>query len=245
MITIALYIHLVFVEKNKCVDFCYKDENYKFEHNNLCYESCPVGTHNSSNNEYICEKDLICDNFYNFNYTSCLDDIPDGFYLNNSELKSIDKCYIKCNTCSLESNKCNLCITYNNKNNYYQKYNDTSNNNFFVNCYNKEFEGYFLDKSINMYMPCFPTCKYCIELGNEIVNKCIEYYFNIPNSLENCQDNKSLYYNEEANKCFSSLDDCFSNNYNYYFNKICYNNGCPSGTISLIDITNITIKNVS
>ncbi len=31
------------VEKNICVDFCYKDENYKFEYNNLCYESCPVG----------------------------------------------------------------------------------------------------------------------------------------------------------------------------------------------------------
>ena len=135
------------VEKNICIDFCYNDDIYKFEYNNLCYKSCPNGTHNSSYNDYICEEDLICDNYYNYNYTDCIDDIPEDYYLNSSDLKTIDKCDIKCENCSLESTINHLCITCNNKEKYYSKYNDSSNNNSFINCYNEGFEGYFLDMS--------------------------------------------------------------------------------------------------
>ena len=174
------------VEKMKCIDFCYNDDTYKFEFNNLCYESCPPGTHNSSENSYICEEDLICDNYYNYEYTDCLDVIPEGYFLNNSELKTIDKCDIKCKTCSLESMQNNLCMTCNNSNNYFQKYNDSSNNNNFIKCYNEGFEGYFLDTNTNMYMPCYSTCKNCNGLGTEHDNKCVECFSDYELINSNC-----------------------------------------------------------
>ncbi len=63
------------------------------------------------------------------------------------------------------------------------------------------------------------------------------------NTLEDCQSKKILYYNDDSKQCFSSLDNCFSNGFNNYFNKICYNNGCPNGKIALSDIGDETIKN--
>ena len=45
-------------EEKKCIESCYNDENYRFEFNNICHSSCPKGTHNSTNNDYQCEKDL-------------------------------------------------------------------------------------------------------------------------------------------------------------------------------------------
>ena len=110
---------------------------YKFEYNNICYNSCPNGTHNSSYNNYICENDFICEKYYNYNNTECIDEIPEGYYLNNSNLKTIDKCDIKCGNCSLESVNYNLCISCNINNNYYPIFNDSLNNNSFINCYNK------------------------------------------------------------------------------------------------------------
>ena len=90
------------IEERKCIDNCSKDDIYKFEYDNICYKTCPYRTHSISEDKYICE-DVICDNYYNYNNTGCLDDIPLGYYLNNSILKTIDKCDIKCNNCSLES----------------------------------------------------------------------------------------------------------------------------------------------
>ena len=37
--------------KKKCIDECYKDDIYKYEYNNICYEKCPNGTNESN---YIC-----------------------------------------------------------------------------------------------------------------------------------------------------------------------------------------------
>ena len=78
----------------------------------------------------------------------------------------------------------------------------------------------------------------CLNYSFYDKNKWICY-----NSLEECLSNDLIYYNKNDKQCFSSLNDCFSSNYNYFFNKICYKDGCPSGTILLNSITNITIKN--
>ena len=214
------------VEKNICIDFCYNDDIYKFEYNNICYKSCPNGTHNSSYNDYICEEDLICDNYYNYNYTGCLDYIPEGYYLNNTILRTIDKCDIKCGNCSLESiQNNNSCITCN------------ANNNSFINCYNEGFEGYFLDMSSKMYILCYSSCKNCDELGNEENNKCTEcfpnYILNNYNCKEEMYSDYSLYtennydtneifsdyslYNEDNNntdEIFSDYSLYIENNYN-------------------------------
>jgi surface protein len=46
------------IEENKCIEDCSKDEFYRLEYNNKCYESCPNHTHISSNN-HSCESDSI------------------------------------------------------------------------------------------------------------------------------------------------------------------------------------------
>ena len=98
------------------------------------------------------------------------------------------------------------------------------------------------------YDECPPNTKLKEEHGHICI--CENYFVNNGNnelvcydSLEECRNNNLLYYNEEEKQCFSSLNDCFLQNFNYYFNKICYKDGCPSGTMPLSDITNITIQN--
>ena len=184
-------------EKNKCIDDCSKDDTYKFEYNKKCYSSCPNQTHNIINT-YLCEKDLICQKYYNYNKTSCLEEIPLGFYLNDSNAKTIDKCIIKCSNCTKESIEKDLCISCNNNENYFPKFNDSSNFESFINCYNEEQFGYFLD-SINpdnvIYKPCYITCKKCNEYGNEENNKCEECISNYILNNGNCLN--PIYYHSD------------------------------------------------
>ena len=56
--------HKLIPEQNLCIDNCYNNDDYKFEYNNICYNSCPNGTHNSSKEEFICKSDSIT--FLNF-----------------------------------------------------------------------------------------------------------------------------------------------------------------------------------
>ena len=107
-------------------------------YNNNCYESCPINKYISSTNDYVCVDS--CNNYYDYNKIKCLDKIPDGYYLNNSDDKTIDKCNIKCKLCTHESvlNN-NYCISCNIENNYYPIFNNSS----FVNCSNQILEGYY------------------------------------------------------------------------------------------------------
>ena len=74
---------------------------YPFEYNNICYNTCPNGTLSDNNN--VCKE--ICKNNYNYNYkrTECIGYIPEGYYINDSEHITIDKCNIKCKNYTLES----------------------------------------------------------------------------------------------------------------------------------------------
>ena len=101
---------------NDCINKCDEHEIFRYEFNNICYEKCPNGstTHNSSINGNLCE----CDKYYNYEYTGCLEEIPDGYYVNNSKLKTIDKCDFSCRNCEFKSNLCISCNTY-----YYPKFN--------------------------------------------------------------------------------------------------------------------------
>ena len=91
----------------------------------MCFEYCPIGTHNSLNIS-LCEKNIDCNFYYNDkNIKKCIDYIPEGFYLKGTIYNIIDECNIKCKNCSLESNKNNLCISCNAS--YYPIYNDNLN----------------------------------------------------------------------------------------------------------------------
>ena len=242
-------------EKNICIDDCKDDIEYKFEYNNICYNSCPTGTHNSSYNNYICQEDLICDNYYNYNYTDCLDYIPEGYYLNDSYLKTIDKCDIKCRNCSFESiQNNNLCISCNINNNYYPIFNDNLNNSF-IDCYNY-LEGYYLYN--DSYYQCYETCKNCYSIGNIENHNCIECisnftFINNTENSKNCYIKCPYYYYFDAdgrykctseNKCpddynylIINEDKCTNNCSKELFHKYEYNNtcleSCPNGTHNL------------
>ena len=122
------------LEKKICIDNCTNDDYYQYECNSICYHSCPNGTHRSKVNVNLCEEDIICNNYYNFDLTECIDRIPLGYYLNDTDRRTIDKCNIKCLNCSLESNINNLCISCNINEGYYQKDIDNSNDDLFVDC---------------------------------------------------------------------------------------------------------------
>ena len=128
-------------EKNKCIQNCLNEENNQFEYDNICYPSCPIRTHNSSDNPFLCEKDILI-------------------------------CNIKCEKCTYDSNDINLCTNCNTKENYFPLFNDLSNINGFINCYNYEIEGYYLDINQKIYKNCFSGCKNCEEFAGEDKNKC-------------------------------------------------------------------------
>ena len=83
--------HKIILDTYQCFNNCNLAGEYKFEYNNICYKSCP--------------------NYYNYEQTQCIDDIPEGYYLNDTNHSTIDKCNIECNNCSIESNQNNLCIS--------------------------------------------------------------------------------------------------------------------------------------
>ena len=39
-----IYFSKLIIGKNQCIDNCLKDEKYKYEYNNQCYEECPINT---------------------------------------------------------------------------------------------------------------------------------------------------------------------------------------------------------
>ena len=151
--------------RKKCVIFeCINNSiTYLYEYQNECYKSCPKRTIISSNYYNLCEE-LICDKFYNYEQKDCLEELPIGYFLNDSHLKTIDKCYPDCEPCNNDSS-CLICSIYKYRNigncvlecikGYYQIYNTNSINSSTIYCY-KEPEGYYLYK--DFYRPCYSTC---------------------------------------------------------------------------------------
>ena len=251
--------------QNLCLENCIRDIN-KYPFNNICSSPCPMGTHESYIHNSVCEEDLICQNYYNYDHSECIDYIPEGFYLNDSTYKTIDKCNIKCKNCSLESSINDLCISCNIKENYFPIFNN-SNLETFIDCFNKIPEGFFFDNENNTYKPCYLSCKKCIKYGDEINNNCIEckdnYTFisfeNDTNCYEKC---KYYYYIDLDNKYYCTLNKSCPNNYTklineknkcinnciidkkyiFEYNNICYES-CPENTSVSLKNENICEEN--
>ena len=187
-------------EKNKCINNCYDDDTYKFEYENICYSSC--------------------DNYYNYEYTACLDSIPLGYYLNNTVKKTIDKCNIKCSDCNANSELSNLCISCNNAEGYYPKYNEILDDNNFVNCYNEAATGYYLDTDEKKYKSCYSTCTTCTGKGTEENHKCSTCIsnhtlvdgncYNLENKMISDGFNETL-YSYDMNKNMEELKELYKN----------------------------------
>ena len=92
-------------------------------------------------------------------------------------------------------------------------------------------------------------CPELTKLGSIDLYTCIcEFsYYNDGTKL-NCFEQEECgtsysYSNLQTLECFTSLEDCFSKNNNFLYNKYCYKDSCPSGKIALSSITNSKIKN--
>ena len=172
----------IIIEKNQCVTECSEDQEYILEYNSLCYKSCPKGTH--KNNDNKCEEgDDGNEQYCNYEQTECFDEIPTGYYL--IEDKIIGKCNEKCGTCTNECNQINLCLSCNINKGYYQKKDEVISNGF-INCYNNEIDGYFLDSITLSYIQCYSTCKRCKGEGIKNQQNCIECYSNYFLNISNC-----------------------------------------------------------
>ena len=188
----------------ECINNCSNDDIYIYEFNNTCYNKCPNGTHISSNNKYLCELDLICDNYYNYNHTGCINEIPDGYFINDTIFKTIDKCHSDCKTCEgkeIENNSnCKTCKL--------DKYFDLGN------CLSSCVNGYYTDIFNNKICKCSYNKK-CLNCSNESIkyDLCIT-----------CNNNYYPKYNDSSNKnsfinCYNDLDGYYLDN-NIY--KPCY-----------------------
>ena len=202
------------VEKGICIDQCKKDNKYKYEYNNICYEECPKTSKLSKIDNYKCDP-IICEKYYNYDKTGCLDSVPDGYFLNNTEKRTIDHCHSDCKTChekeSLSSTNCDSCkdSKYLNLGNcvstcpnddYYEDPNDI--NNLRCKCsYNEKCSLCSLD-SLKEDL--------CISCNNDYYPK--EDDDINSNSFINCYNELEGYYLDKENKiyrkCYSTCKNC-------------------------------------
>ena len=103
-------------DKNKCIENCKDDEDYPYEYNNICYESCPLCTRESSTQNNLCEKIIDCeDKCDKYQYKNiCFETIKEGYYLKDQENNILGKCNSKCKTCrgeaTIASSNCESCF---------------------------------------------------------------------------------------------------------------------------------------
>ena len=200
------------IDSKQCINDC-KDSEYKYEYNRVCFIKCPDNTHLSSNNEYLCEKNINCEKkfkYYNYEQTSCIDEIPKYFFVNDTIKNTIDKCHLDCKSCSKKfteiNSNCDSCLG--------DKYLNLGN--CVSNCDN----GYFTDKFNNKICKCSSdiSCKECSFESLEF-NSCIscniDYYQKIDESPNNnsfikCYKDPDYYYLDKDiyKSCYSTCKKC-------------------------------------
>ena len=199
------------IEEKKCILDCSKSDKNNYEYNNTCYEGCPKRTKISSTNEFLCV-DLNCEYYYNYEQTDCLTTLEDGYYLNDTILKTIDKCHTDCKTCNKgEENGNSNCLTCKDSNKYFDS----------GNCVDECEKDYYTDDLRNKICTCSADIK-CKECSEESIshNLCIscnkDYYSkfneNYENSFVNCYKDleKEGYYliDNYYHACYSSCKKC-------------------------------------
>ena len=174
------------ISKNKCIDDCSKDDIYKYEYNNICYEKCPNNTYTLEDNE---------DNI-------CYDKAPIGYYL-DKEKEIYKRCYNTCSTCDKggndKNNNCLECIDN------YTFYNNSLN---IQNCY-ETCKGYYYFDESNIFH-CVETCQGNYNKIIKDKNKCIDdcskddkhiyEYNNI--CYEKCPNDTYILEDNEDNICY-------------------------------------------
>ena len=155
------------------------------------------------------EFNLTCKKYYNYQKTSCLEEIPEGFYCNSTEDKTLDKCHENCKSCvegpTGDNNNCLKC-----------KDNDTIYYDL-GNCRNECPNGFFVDDEYNLTCKCTNNieCFYCDK--NDLCTKCNTEKGYYPKNDEdnnteyiNCYKEPEGYYllNEKYYPCYSTCNNC-------------------------------------
>ena len=214
-------------DKKLCCNYVY---------NNKCYDNCPGRT--KSNETKECEL-IKCDYYYNYEQNDCLPNqtIPDGYFVNDTELKTIDKCHEDCITCIGKGNNATTnCLTCKNSSYYLDlgncvlscdglsNYTDPNTGKKICKCSNEKclecsMEGLALDLCIT----CHNSENYYSKLDEPLYkgiymncyNNPLKYYLN--NQIYypcyfSCETCNSTYTHTSKNNHF-----CLSCNENYSF----------------------------
>ena len=233
--------------KKRCIDDCSKDNsNLLYEYNNECFSECPNNTHTNSDNPYKCFDNLNCElegRYYNYEGTACIDNIPSGFYCNNNDTKTIDRCHNNCKTCILgptdENNNCETCKDEG------AIYFDLGN------CRDNCINGYFVENSINKCKcSSHEKCLYCSKESSDLglCVSCNEGYYQKKDDTSNqgpyinCYNRETIpknYFLNDDNKyeaCHSNCETCEEKGSDE--NNKCTN--CKSGFSFIKNNNNIT-----
>ena len=166
-----------------------------------CYDNCKAcSTINDGDNQncllckdnYLLYKYTNCldckfkNKYVNFEQTKCIDSIPSGYKVNDTEYNTIDKlhCHKNCLTCNEESNDDEdmKCLTCDNANEFYL----IENTN---NCKNGVSPGEYLDE--NILKKCHKNCLTCNEGSSDDKDmKCLS-----------CDNANEFYLIENTNNC--------------------------------------------
>ena len=205
-----------------CSDKCYGESNERLEvtekkyccahfiYDGNCYDICPPKT--TPNESNICNF-FDCPNYYNYYQNECIYDIPEGFYVNDTLGKTIDKCHENCTKCRGRGvdgdTNCTACSG-----------------------------GWHLYRR-----NCYKDCKYGYLMENPNECQCFEErcYKCSDDSLEHnlcisCNENKG-YFKKSDETAIYGFYDCYNEPEKYYFDRLnrkykpCFNSClfCTSG----------------
>jgi len=161
-----------------------------------CYQDCPRKTH-IINDEHTCEF-FDCPNpgeYYNYKQNDCTSNIS-GYYVNDTEIKTIDKCHEDCLECkgkySTISTNCLKCK-------------DSKPYIYLGNCYENCSSGFYSEITGDQICKCFNTkCKSCSEESLEH-DLCIS-----------CNIDGGFYHMENDPSNYQNWVNCYKNKENYF-----------------------------
>jgi len=174
----------------KCYEKCKKCSKMK---NGNIHNCLACYTNNLLYNSTNCLDCKFNNKFVNYEQTDCIDEVPSGFYVNDTNKNTIDKCHERCLTCKNGPKDDNMnCIVCNNDKGYYL----VENTN---NCEEYPLPGYYLED--NIFKKCNKSCATCSAKAT----------FNYQGKVANCDTcNKDLGFypdEEEPKTCSNDADE--------------------------------------
>ena len=210
----------LFVKSNTrpdCSIDCYKDNNIrpynsykkvccpKFLYEDTCCNKCPPKF--EANESNICVK-LNCPKYLNYTQDGCEDEMPVGYYQNDSISKTIDKCHENCLTCDRgPTDNINYCTSCNRYSSLPFLYLDNCTDS----CPNNRYSGPY---------KCKCEIEECLDCNYESLKQglctiCAQDYYPKDNdnygNYSKCYKNplpKYYLYNRKYKPCYPSCESC-------------------------------------